>query len=114
MRRGLEKRNEVAPSLLVVTMSIKHRREMASVRGICKLGPRREKSSVTLSRDSRYQVSGHRQRYREADSMTGNVKIGQIVIAGGSGFLGITLATHLAASGKSILLLSRHPPKTRS
>jgi uncharacterized protein len=43
--------------------------------------------------------------------MTGNAKIGQIVIAGGSGFLGVSLATHLAASGKSIVLLSRHPPK---
>jgi uncharacterized protein (TIGR01777 family) len=43
--------------------------------------------------------------------MTNNMRIGPIVIAGGSGFLGISLATHLAASGKSIVLLSRHPPK---
>jgi uncharacterized protein (TIGR01777 family) len=34
-----------------------------------------------------------------------------IVIAGGSGFLGISLATHLAASGRSIILLSRNAPK---
>ena len=43
--------------------------------------------------------------------MTNNMRIGPIVIAGGSGFLGISLATHLAAAGKSIVLLSRHPPK---
>jgi uncharacterized protein (TIGR01777 family) len=43
--------------------------------------------------------------------MPGNVKVGPIVIAGGSGFLGISLASHLAASGKSIVLLSRRPPK---
>ena len=43
--------------------------------------------------------------------MTNNLRIGPIVIAGGSGFLGISLATHLAAAGKSIVLLSRHPPK---
>ena len=36
---------------------------------------------------------------------------GPVVIAGGSGFLGISLATHLAASGRSIVVLSRHPPK---
>ena len=36
---------------------------------------------------------------------------GRIVIAGGSGFLGISLATHLATSGRSIVLLSRNPPK---
>jgi uncharacterized protein (TIGR01777 family) len=35
---------------------------------------------------------------------------GPIVIAGGSGFLGISLATHLAAAGKSIVVLSRRPP----
>ena len=43
--------------------------------------------------------------------MAGNGTGGPIVIAGGSGFLGISLATHLAASGKSIVILSRHPPK---
>src|SRR5688500_5165648 len=34
-----------------------------------------------------------------------------IVIAGGSGFLGISLATHLAAAGTSVVILSRHAPK---
>ncbi len=38
---------------------------------------------------------------------------GPIVIAGGSGFLGISLATHLAALGKSVVLLSRSPPKVK-
>jgi NAD dependent epimerase/dehydratase family enzyme len=33
-----------------------------------------------------------------------------VVIAGGSGFLGISLATHLASAGTSIVLLSRNPP----
>ncbi len=33
------------------------------------------------------------------------------IIAGGSGFLGISLATHLASFGQSIVLLSRNPPK---
>src|SRR5438309_2952495 len=36
---------------------------------------------------------------------------GPIVIAGGSGFLGVSLATHLAAADKSIVVLSRHPAK---
>src|SRR5258708_24847681 len=43
--------------------------------------------------------------------MTDKVNSAPIIIAGGSGFLGISLATHLAASGKSIVLLSRNPPK---
>jgi uncharacterized protein len=43
--------------------------------------------------------------------MTECPRSGRIVIAGGSGFLGVSLATHLAASGESIVLLSRHPPK---
>jgi uncharacterized protein (TIGR01777 family) len=34
-----------------------------------------------------------------------------IVIAGGSGFVGVSLANHLAAAGNSIVLLSRNPPK---
>jgi uncharacterized protein (TIGR01777 family) len=42
---------------------------------------------------------------------TVNESHGPIVIAGGSGFLGISLATHLAASEKSIVILSRRPPK---
>jgi uncharacterized protein (TIGR01777 family) len=36
---------------------------------------------------------------------------GQIVIAGGSGFLGVSLATHLATRGTPIVILSRHAPK---
>ncbi len=36
-----------------------------------------------------------------------------IVIAGGSGFLGVSLATRLAASGRSVVVLSRTPPKPR-
>jgi uncharacterized protein len=43
--------------------------------------------------------------------MTDRVRSGTVVIAGGSGFLGISLATHLATSGWSIVLLSRRPPK---
>src|SRR5579872_3198990 len=43
--------------------------------------------------------------------MTGNSGAGAIVIAGGSGFLGVSLATHLAASGRSVVILSRHSPK---
>jgi uncharacterized protein len=38
---------------------------------------------------------------------------GPIVIAGGSGFLGISLATHLAASARPIIILSRTAPKVR-
>jgi uncharacterized protein (TIGR01777 family) len=33
------------------------------------------------------------------------------VIAGGSGFLGISLATHLTAQSASVVILSRHAPK---
>src|SRR5436309_2076780 len=36
---------------------------------------------------------------------------GQIVIAGGSGFLGTSLARHLAAAGHSVIIFSRNPPK---
>lgn len=35
-----------------------------------------------------------------------------IVIAGGSGFLGISLATHLATLGRTVILLSRNAPRT--
>jgi hypothetical protein len=35
----------------------------------------------------------------------------KVVIAGGSGFLGISLAKHLSASGTPITILSRTPPK---
>jgi uncharacterized protein (TIGR01777 family) len=34
-----------------------------------------------------------------------------VVIAGGSGFLGVSLATHLAAAGTPVVLLSRNPPR---
>src|SRR5262245_8701466 len=36
---------------------------------------------------------------------------GRIVIAGGSGFMGISLATHLVSAGASVVILSRSPPK---
>ena len=36
---------------------------------------------------------------------------GRFVLAGGSGFLGISLAHHLAAAGASVVILSRRPPK---
>ena len=38
---------------------------------------------------------------------------GPIVIAGGSGFLGTSLAYHLTAAGHEIVLLSRHEPKSK-
>lgn len=34
-----------------------------------------------------------------------------IVLAGGSGFLGVSLATHLAAAGRAVVILSRTPPR---
>src|SRR3954462_12711532 len=43
--------------------------------------------------------------------MTNERRSGPIVIAGGSGFLGVSLATHLAASGASVVILSRNAPK---
>ncbi|MBI3824321.1 MAG: DUF1731 domain-containing protein [Planctomycetes bacterium] len=43
--------------------------------------------------------------------MTADLPSNHIVIAGGSGFLGVSLASHLAASGSSVVLLSRKPPK---
>lgn len=36
---------------------------------------------------------------------------GHLVIAGGSGFLGVSLATHLAASGIPVVVLSRNAPQ---
>jgi uncharacterized protein (TIGR01777 family) len=45
--------------------------------------------------------------------MADEARAGPVVIAGGSGFLGISLATHLATSGNPIVLLSRKPPKPR-
>ena len=41
----------------------------------------------------------------------GNQHNGPIVIAGGSGFLGVSLAMHLAAPGAEIVILSRNAPK---
>ena len=43
--------------------------------------------------------------------MEGHGASGPVVIAGGSGFLGISLATHLAASGTQVVILSRTPPR---
>lgn len=37
----------------------------------------------------------------------------RVVIAGGSGFLGVSLAAHLAARGYEIVVLSRTPPRPR-
>src|SRR5262249_52804152 len=37
----------------------------------------------------------------------------KVLIAGGSGFLGISLATHLVARGFEVVILSRTPPKVR-
>lgn len=38
---------------------------------------------------------------------------GSIVIAGGSGFLGISLATQLLAAGHAVTILSRHAPRPK-
>lgn len=38
---------------------------------------------------------------------------GPVVIAGGSGFLGASLASHLSARGTPVVILSRTPPKNR-
>lgn len=43
--------------------------------------------------------------------MTTTLASQRIVIAGGSGFLGISLATHLAERGADVVILSRTPPK---
>jgi len=45
--------------------------------------------------------------------MNGNSGSGGVVIAGGSGFLGVSLATHLAAGGTRVVILSRTPPRVR-
>ena len=42
--------------------------------------------------------------------MTAIDQSGPIVIAGGSGFLGVSLATHLAHAGHAVVILSRHRP----
>lgn len=38
---------------------------------------------------------------------------GRVIIAGGSGFLGVSLAGHLAGRGFSVVILSRTPPKPK-
>ncbi len=43
--------------------------------------------------------------------MPANADGGAVVIAGGSGFLGLSLATHLANKGWSVVVLSRRPPR---
>jgi len=43
--------------------------------------------------------------------MTQSLKSNRIVIAGGSGFLGVSLAHHLAGQGAEVVLLSRQPPR---
>lgn len=43
--------------------------------------------------------------------MTSRIPLGKIIIAGGSGFLGLSLATHLANCGGEVVILSRTPPK---
>jgi hypothetical protein len=43
--------------------------------------------------------------------MTSATIPGQIVIAGGSGFVGVSLATHLAAAGRQVVILSRNPSR---
>lgn len=44
--------------------------------------------------------------------MTGNPGGQTVVIAGSSGFLGVSLATHLAAAGTAVVILSRNAPGT--
>lgn len=46
-------------------------------------------------------------------SVTGTATSNHIVIAGGSGFLGVSLAHHLADQGASVTVLSRNPPKPK-
>lgn len=43
--------------------------------------------------------------------MTESLSSSRIVIAGGSGFLGVSLAHHLTERGASVVVLSRRPPK---
>src|SRR5436309_346688 len=43
--------------------------------------------------------------------MPENSSGGRVVIAGGSGFLGTSLATHLTNVGWSVVVLSRNPPR---
>ena len=43
--------------------------------------------------------------------MSGRSNLGPVVIAGGSGFLGLSLATHLTQAGVAVVLLSRTAPR---
>jgi len=43
--------------------------------------------------------------------MERDVLSGPVIIAGGSGFVGVSLATHLSKAGRSVVLLSRHKPR---
>jgi uncharacterized protein len=43
--------------------------------------------------------------------MADHSRSGAVVIAGGSGFLGVSLAHDLAAAGRDVVILSRHAPK---
>lgn len=45
--------------------------------------------------------------------MSNHSPTGPIVIAGGSGFLGISLAAHLATDARPVIILSRLPPAVR-
>lgn len=45
--------------------------------------------------------------------MVSSLSAQKIVIAGGSGFLGISLASHLAERGASVVILSRSEPKAK-
>lgn len=46
-----------------------------------------------------------------SDASTSSSPTGPIIIAGGSGFLGVSMAMHLAALGREIVVLSRRAPK---
>ena len=43
--------------------------------------------------------------------MENRLNTARVVIAGGSGFLGVSLASHLVSRGHSVVIVSRHPPK---
>ncbi len=44
-------------------------------------------------------------------TMSAISRLGKVVIAGGSGFLGVSLANHLASLGAEVVILSRTKPK---
>jgi len=49
--------------------------------------------------------------HSEYTSMSAHPAHGGVVIAGGSGFLGLSLARHLASKGWPVMVLSRNPPR---